>query len=481
MTYALICRRQPDWINLLRFLTFLSVFASAVLVFPAAEAQETAETARPWTLQDALGLPESVRIEGSVRPRYEVLGNPFVAGRSEDDEFLGLQTQLRAELDFAPALTIGGELLDSRFIAGNETGGAVSEIDTLEPAQLYLSWCPRDVLAEGAKLNLTAGRFTMDIGSRRLVARANFRSILSSFDGVRAIWTSPDRLIVSLAYTAPVSRAPADAASALDNEVALNHTSDDTRFAVAHFEAPLPFAIKGEAYLLDLEEEDAAEAATRDRDLSTIGIRLHRQAAKGQFDFDVEYARQSGSVHATTSPLDVTPLEHEAEMAHVEAGFSFDAPWSPRLALQYDSSSGDRSPTDGESQRFDPLFGDRSFEFGPTGIFGFISRTNLSSPGIRLEVRPDADSDSYLMVRDVRIDSPADSLANSSVRDPSGLSGDHAGLQIEGRYRRWLVKDALRLSVGAATVLAGDFLEDAPNATRQGDPVYGYMELTWTF
>jgi hypothetical protein len=386
-----------------------------------------------------------------------------------------------AEFDIPRALTIGGELLDSRYIAGNETGGAPSEIDTLEPAQLYLAWRPDNFLAEGAKLDLTAGRFTMDIGSRRLVARANFRSILASFDGVRATWTSAGDLKVTLAYTAPASRAPSDAASAIDNEVALNPSLDHTRFAVAHLDAPLPFGMRGEVYLLDLDEEDAPKAETRDRDLATLGVRLHRAAKQNQFDFDLEYSRQSGSVHATTSASDTTPLDHSAEMAHAEIGFSFDAPWSPRLALQYDFASGDRSPADSESQRFDPLFGDRSFEFGPTSIFGFISRSNLASPGIRLEVKPGGGDDAYIMFRDVRLDSATDSLANSSVRDPAGLSGDHAGLQIEGRYRHWLLKDSLRLSLGAATVLAGDFLEEAPNATRQGDPIYGFTELTWTF
>ena len=216
------------WIGELnRFPTLLPRATLAVLIAPAALAQgDPKESGTPWTLEAALDLPDNVRVEGSIRPRYEALGNPFVAGRTEDDEFLGLQTELRAEFDVAPALTIGGELLDSRFIAGNETGGAASEIDTLEPAQLYLSWRPDDFLAEGASLDLTAGRFTMDVGSRRLVARANYRSILVSFDGVRAIWTSAGDLKITLAYTASVGRAPSDAASAIDNEVALNPSLD---------------------------------------------------------------------------------------------------------------------------------------------------------------------------------------------------------------------------------------------------------------
>lgn len=482
-------RHMPDspdvepWIDELQRVPALVPMATlAVLIAPAALAQgDSKESGTPWTLNAVLDLPDKVRVGGSIRPRYEALGDPFVAGRTQDDEFLGVQTELRAEFDVAPALTIGGELLDSRFIAGNETGGAATEIDTLEPAQLYLSWRPDDFLAEGASLDLTAGRFTMDVGSRRLVARANFRSIMVSFDGVRAIWTSADDLKITLAYTASVGRAPSDAASAIDNEVALNPSLDHTRFAVAHLDAPLPFSMRGEVYLLDLDEEDGPQAETRDRDLATLGVRLRRAPEDNQFDFDVEYAHQAGSVHATASALDTTSLDHTAEMAHAEIGFSFDALWSPRLALQYEFASGDRSPTDGDNERFDPLFGDRAFEFGPTSIFGFISRTNLSSPGVRLEVRPDGDSDAYFMIRDVRLASATDSLANTGVRDAAGLSGKHAGLQLEGRYRRWLVKDSLRLAIGAATVLAGGVLENAPNTTRRGDPIYGYTELNWSF
>lgn len=475
-------RTLPVGVTPPRLLFFVAAMALAA---PVAGAQAaSADKPEPWRLQTALGLPDGVRVEGSIRPRYEALTNPFVAGRTDDDEFLGLQTQLRVEIDIGQGsgLAVGGELLDSRFIAGNESGGAAAEINTLEPSQAYLAWRPHDFLMDGAKLDLTAGRFTMDVGSRRLVARANYRSILSSFDGVRAVWTTKDKLALTLAYTAPVTRTPADAPSALDNEVAMDAQLDNVRLGVAHLDMPLPSDLRGELYVLDLEEDDdAGAAATRNRDLTTFGARLRHLPARGQFDFDLEYARQTGSQHATTSPLDVTALDHEAEMAHLEGGFSFDAPWSPRLALQYDFASGDASPADSQSQRFDPLFGDRSFEFGPTSIYGLVSRANLSSPGIRIEVKPDADSDAYLMLRQVRLDQARDSLANSSVRDASGVSGKDAGLQLEGRYRHWLVKNSLRLSIGAAVTFEGDFLKQAPNATGMGNPAYGFTELTWTF
>lgn len=479
--------QPPSRFRPMRPISIMSRLAAFVVVLAFGAGIADAQTPQkddsaPWRLGQTLQAPEGIRVSGSMRGRYEALSNPFTAGRTQDDAFLGLQTVLDAEVDLgATGLTVGGELLDSRFIAGKHTGGAATEIDTLEPSQLYLAWRPQNFLMDGAKLDLTLGRFTMDIGSRRLVARANYRSVLSSFDGARAVWTSRDKLSLTLAYTAPVTREPADAASSLDNEVALNRTLTNTRFSVAQLDSPLPLGLHGDVYVMDLDEDDSSDVATRNRQLTTYGVHLRKSAAADQFDFEAEFANQTGSLRATTSPTDVTPLDHEAQMAHLEVGYSFGAPWSPRVVLQYDYATGDKSPADFSNQRFDTLFGDRTFDLGPTSTFGLVLRSNLSSPAIRVEVKPDAASDAYVALRQVRMQAARDSFANTLVRDVTGASGKDVGLLIEGRYRHWLVKDALRLSIGAATLFEGDFMKNAPNATRRGNPVYGFTELTWTF
>ena len=334
---------------------------------------------------------------------------------------------------------------------------------------------------KGANLDLTAGRFTMDIGSRRLVARSGFRNILASFDGVRGVWTTANGIKVTGFYTAPVRREPSDVESALDNEVALNETAEETRFGGLAFEARLPIDAVGEAYLFDFDEDDASDAATRNRDLSTFGLRLKRAPKSSRFDFDLEYARQTGSVRATANPADVADLDHDASMIHAEAGYTFDTAWAPRLSLHYDFASGDASPADLSSERFDPLFGDRGFEFGPTSIWGVIFRSNLDSPGLRLELKPDRKNELMGMVRQVKLDSSTDIFGNSGVRDATGASGDEVGTHVELRWRRQVVPDSVRLSLGAAALIRDDFLKSAPNATLEGDSYYGYTELLFQF
>ena len=41
--------------------------------------------------------------------------------------------------------------------------------------------------------------------------------------------------------------------------------------------------------------------------------------------------------------------------------------------------------------------------------------------------------------------------------------------------------DSLRLAIGGAAVTRGNFLKSAPNATDEGDTLFGYTDLTWTF
>ncbi|HEX5007768.1 MAG TPA: alginate export family protein, partial [Hyphomonadaceae bacterium] len=162
--------------------------ATVCLIALPAVAQEAAD--KPFRLQTALDLPDWFKLSGSVRPRYETLENPFVAGRTGSDELLGMQSALRAEVDVSDFAFVG-EIVDARRLIGNDGGGAPAEVDALEPVQIFAAWRPKDFLTDGASLDLTVGRFTMDVGSRRLVARSGFRNIITSFDGLRGVWSGP--------------------------------------------------------------------------------------------------------------------------------------------------------------------------------------------------------------------------------------------------------------------------------------------------
>lgn len=467
---------------------YLTIATASIAVAAPALADDPARAAPAddrSAFEVALGAPAALRISGSIRPRYESLTNTFVAGQTGSEELLSLRTRLRAEFDAGP-LTLTAELQDARWLDGDAGSRAPGQTDALELVQAFASWTWKDAVLPGATLKTDLGRFTMDVGSRRLVARSNFGNVLQGFDGVRAVWkgaaepgsSAPQ---ITLLAVSPTRREPSDMPSLTDNEVALNSAAEGIRFLGAHAQTPGPFGAVAEVYAFDLDERDRTSAPSRNRDLVTVGARLAKAAAPGDWDFDVELAHQTGSMRASTSALDTVDLDHEASMLHLEGGFSFLAPLSTRISLLYDFASGDKSPTDNKSGRFDPLFGDRSFELGPTSIWGLVARGNLSSAGVQLEIEPDEMSDVLVMLRQIDLAEARDVFASTGVVDASGASGRQVGQQLEVRYRRWLAEDSVRLAIGGALLIEGDFLKSAPNATGKGNAVYGYSEISWMF
>ena len=81
-------------------------------------------------------------------------------------------------------------------------------------------------------------------------------------------------------------------------------------------------------------------------------------------------------------------VEHFAYNPNVEAGYTFNLPWTPRFLAQYTYASGTRTPGGSQDGNFDVLFGARNFDLNAHGQFRTISRSNISSPGWRLILQP---------------------------------------------------------------------------------------------
>jgi hypothetical protein len=150
------------------------------------------------------------------------------------------------------------------------------------------------------------------------------------------------------------------------------------------------------------------------------------------------------------------------------------------LFLHYTYASGDRDPFDGSNERFDTLFGARRFEFGPTSIYGAFSRSNINSPGIRLQLRREPRWNAFIDYRAVWLASARDEWGGTGVRDPSGNSGSFVGQQVEMRLRWKLLPGNLMLEAGYAHLFAGEFIDEAPNSNG-GDTNYVYTQMLLRF
>ena len=455
-----------------------SVGATALALCMSAVPAMAQDADAPFSLQQAIGDPDDFTISASARVRYETISNHFRPGASENDDIVALQFRLAAEYDGGP-VRVGGEMSDSRVYGAN-AGSVVGtgDVNAFELIQAYIGADLGDALGEGSETSLTAGRFTLDLGSRRLVGRNNYRNATNAFTGLRADFTGSGGSQVTAFATFPQQRLPDDKASILDNEVKWDREGDDLIFYGAFARKPGLFAdIDAEIYFYGLDEDDRIVAPTRDRKLYTPGFRLERPSAVKKLDFEIEYAHQFGSISAS-SEAGAARQDVSAQFVHLEAGYLFAADWKPRLAMVYDLATGDKPG--GGYGRFDSLYGPRRFDFGPTGIFGPLGRNNISALGADFEFKPSARIDGFIKYRAAWLDSATDSFASTRVRDPAGLSGKFGGHQIEGRVRYWLVPDFLRLDTGAAVLVNGRFLKDAPNANGFGNTVYGYVDATVT-
>ena len=445
---------------------------------PASAAEAPAPARSPWRIADALRSPAWLHVGATQWIRYEHLHHPFRAGAVHDDHGLSLRTTLDVEVEI-DSLEFGVEVVDARIhLTDAETPLDTTSSDPFDILQAYVGAELPDVFLPGAVGRVRAGRMTMDVGSRRFVARNRFRNTINAFTGVDLEWTTAASDHVRVFATVPVRRLPDEGPRLARNEVELDRENVGTIMWGAFYGSRAWHAgVRLEAYVLGLREQDRVSVATRNRRLLTPGFRMHRPAERGDVDVEVEAAGQLGRSRATTRAEDEADLDHLAVFAHLSLGYTGDAVWRPRIVLQYDYASGDADPEDGANGRFDPLFGARRFELGPTGLYGALARSNLNAPGARAEVRPHEMVDGFVAYRGVWLAQRRDAWTTSGLRDVSGSSGAFVGHQLEASIRWRPLVGNVTIDVGGATLVRGRFAKTAPNAGRGGDPAYVYGQV----
>ena len=459
-------------------LLFALIALVSVTLLAPVQAQEKPSA---WRLEDALNVPAWLSLSGSFRTRIENMDDRFRAGRRGSDQVVVTRLTFKSEVELG-AFTVGGELIDSRAFF-NDSGSNLNTgvVNSAELLQGYARWRKKDLITADSTSTVTAGRMTIDVGSRRLVARNRYRNTINAFTGVDWRWQAASGREFRAFYLLPVQRLPGDRTSLLDNEAEFDEQSSDLSFWGLFYKLPLWEKQALEIYAFGLDEQDSSDRPTRNRDFTTVGFRLFRKAALSRFDFVIENAIQFGESRSSTAATNVTDLDHLAHFHHATIGYSFDYVWRPRLSFQYDFVSGDDSPTDGENNRFDTLFGARRFEWGPTGIYGPFARANLSTPGLRLKLKPATSITSFIAYRGYWLAADKDAWTTARVRDASGNSDSFLGHQVEVRVRYTPVPNNVRLEFGVAHLFVGEFVEQAPNANSADDITYAYSQVSLTF
>lgn len=458
-----------------RALLPLLTIGAAMTAAPAA-AQTGVTGTSPFAADGAANADASasLTIAGSVRLRYELLEGQYRAGLPARDDAITVQTAIAADYRTG-RWHLSAELIDARAYLVDAPGAvSTSEVNAMELSRASVSYASGPV-------ELTAGRFHLNLGSRRLAGRNAFRNTINSFTGLRLDWRGKagDQLVAF--YALPHVRLPNDRAALTDNRIRWDRESFDLSFWGAHYTRPDLFdGVTLQANVFGLGERDGANGPTRNRHLFTWGARLHRTPAQGRWDLDLEGAVQTGTVRASVA-ANARRQDVRAFFAHAELGYSPLWPGRPRLSALIDVASGDDPRSPGSFGRFDSLFGPRRFELGPTGIFGPLARTNLLAAGLRSEMAPALRWDVMALWRPAWVHNRRDRFGSAGPADPQGRSGRFAGHMLEVRLGHWLIERTLRLEAGAAVLTSGRLLEQAPNANGLGDTRYAYGQVQWNF
>jgi hypothetical protein len=428
-----------------------------------------------------------VRFSGEMRLRYESLQGQFRAGRTGGDQGFYARTLVLAEID-AGRLTFGAELQDSRAW-GTDAGSPLtaSLVNPADLLQAYVKLPTPDPFAAKGEAELMLGRMTLDIGSRRVMERVEFANVISNFTG--AYWRTrrPGGHELHALVVVPLALRPLDRAGLDDNrpqgdEEEWGRLIWGVHYRHANALPGLAPGIWAEASLYGFRDADRADAPTPDRRWLQPNVRLFRPpAANRRWSFEVDAFHRSGARRATAAATDRRDLDVSAWKVHANVGYQFDAPWSPLIRLDWDYASGDEDPTDGAFEQYERLLGSRRTDLGNTGIHGPFQYQNINAPGGRVEVRPTSRLDARVAYKAAHLASARDGWAGAGVRDATGRSGTFIGHAFDWRARYWLARDRSRLEVGGALLLRGDVAKSAPNAARNGDSVYGYVQVTTTF
>jgi hypothetical protein len=410
-----------------------------------------------WTryVKTATHLPDWIDLGFENRTRFESYDHPWRAnqaiGGGGTDAQLALRSRARVGLGGNGLVRFLFEGQDARALSADEPGDfrnttTVNQFDIL---QLFGAVSITNVGGGGLRTDLHFGRMTMDFGMRRYVARNDFRNTTNAFDGVHWQIGEGQTWRFRAFLVEPVLR---------KLEQPDEQTAKSVFWGTYAESAHLPW-FNVNAYYFGLNDQQLQNQNLH-RTYSTFGLRLFKSPAIKELDYEFEGAVQTGHLGN---------VDHFAYNPNVEAGYTFNLPWTPRFLAQYAYASGTRTPGGSQDGNFDPLFGARRFDLNPTGIWGPFFRSNISSPGWRLILKPD---ENLILTVKQRFWYLAESTAvfvGNGLQDSTGGSGNNLGHDLELRAQwapLWAMRQNLDFDFGYVHWFKGSYF-DSPAILAQ--------------
>ncbi|MCD6304546.1 MAG: alginate export family protein, partial [Planctomycetes bacterium] len=215
--------------------------------------------------------------------------------------------------------------------------------------------------------------------------------------------------------------------------------------------------------------EAVGESGRGDRSTNSVGFYIDGTA--GRWDYGGTAVGQFGKFGKD----DICAFGGNARL-----GYTFDAPWKPRLAAQFSYGSGDGDPRDGRHGTFDGVFGSVDTLYGLMILTPWM---NIEDYQLTAGVQPAKGLKVWVDGHFFRLASDRDAWywANGKPvrRDASGTLGQTIGAEID-LLAKWRINPHWQLFAGYCHFFPGTFVLEMPN--ERNDPAdWLFAQVTFSF
>jgi hypothetical protein len=189
-----------------------------------------------------------------------------------------------------------------------------------------------------------------------------------------------------------------------------------------------------------------------------------------QWDYGGTLASQTGSYAKD---------DIRAYGVNLRGGYTFAAPWSPRLGAEYTYASGDSDPKDGVKETFDNVYGAVDTVYGR---INFLAWKNLEDYQLTAGVKPTRNTKFWVDYHLFRLAEADDAWYWSSGavarRDRTGAAGRDLGQEIDVLFQ-WKVSKQFDWFCGYCYFFPGDFIRQTPGPASGAD--WFFSQVTASF
>lgn len=345
-------------------------------------------------------------------------------------------------------------------------------------------------------LQAKVGRQEMAYGDERLIGAFDWNNIGRSFDAIKLHYT-PDNNTWVDAFTSRVVVPKDNHFDVSDNYDTFSGLYASTKDVIPWQESQIYFLARNTSRNAPNFETGALAPLPSPRDIYTPGFRLKSLPGKlAGFDYGVEAAYQFGRYVAVSGTVpNIVPgksLKQDAYMGHLEGGYTWDVPYSPRVGLEFNYASGDKNAKDNTHGAFDTLFPTTHLI---TGIMDMYALQNVEDLRLNFSIKPTKKFTIFASYRGVWLATPSDSfyLANQTPRTGGTVNG-HNGYAINPSYGSFVGTEAdvvltynftsyAQVQGGYGHFFVSDYVKQSLSAPGFGavDANYVYLQTKFTF